>query len=177
MADEDKVSVTEIKKTADGIGTPADLAKINPADSATIIALLKGILKQLQGTGTGAAPMQLTGSIVENWLPFSNPVSVTAGSTVTSAKFNFMSYPYYALSIRPSFGSSNRIAVIAIWNPEGVSSSTAQWPREILLDTTEDATDFNIPRRAALAPGGYLQLRNKGGADMNYYCAGMRWRM
>jgi len=62
------VGVTLIKAD-DGdivsIGLRADAPVINPALSASEIALLKGILSQLQGGGSGAAPVQLTGSTVE----------------------------------------------------------------------------------------------------------------
>jgi hypothetical protein len=47
------------------IGSLAAAAVTDPAASAAVIQLLKGLLKQLQGGGTGAAPVQLTGSNVE----------------------------------------------------------------------------------------------------------------
>lgn len=47
------------------VGAAADAAITDPATAATMIALLKGLIKQLQGTGTGAVPAQLTGSIAE----------------------------------------------------------------------------------------------------------------
>jgi len=51
------------------LGALADLAKTDPAQAASVISSLKGILKQLQGSGTGALPTQLTGSIPEYaWL-------------------------------------------------------------------------------------------------------------
>ena len=45
------------------IGSLAAAAVTDPTASAALIQLLKGLLKQLQGGGTGAAPVQLTGSI------------------------------------------------------------------------------------------------------------------
>jgi len=45
------------------IGSLAAAAVTDPTASAALIQLLKGLLKQLQGAGTGAAPVQLTGSI------------------------------------------------------------------------------------------------------------------
>ena len=47
------------------VGALTAAAVTDPTASATLIALLKGLLKQLQGTGTGAAPVQLSGSIPE----------------------------------------------------------------------------------------------------------------
>ena len=41
------------------IGSKSDAAVIDPTASASIIALLKGIEKQLQGAGTGATPVSL----------------------------------------------------------------------------------------------------------------------
>ena len=47
------------------IGSLAAAAVTDPTASAALIQLLKGLLKQLQGGGTGAAPVQLSGSNVE----------------------------------------------------------------------------------------------------------------
>lgn len=44
------------------LGALAAAAVTDPTASASVIALLKGLIKQLQGTGTGAAPVTLTGS-------------------------------------------------------------------------------------------------------------------
>lgn len=44
------------------IGAKADSAVHDPSSAASVIALLKGLLEQLQGGGTGAAPVKLTGS-------------------------------------------------------------------------------------------------------------------
>lgn len=46
------------------IGALAATAVTDPTASASNIALLKGLLKQLQGSGSGAAPVSLSGSIV-----------------------------------------------------------------------------------------------------------------
>ena len=43
------------------VGALTAAAVTDPAASAAVIQLLKGLLKQLQGAGTGAAPVQLTG--------------------------------------------------------------------------------------------------------------------
>ncbi|QQE80937.1 hypothetical protein [Alicyclobacillus sp. SO9] len=43
-------------------GAKADAAVTDPTLSASQIALLKGLLSQLQGTGSGAAPVELAGS-------------------------------------------------------------------------------------------------------------------
>ena len=45
------------QQTAQSAGTTADTAVTDPTLSATEIALLKGLLSQLQGNGTGAAPV------------------------------------------------------------------------------------------------------------------------
>ena len=47
------------------VGALTAAAVTDPAASAAVIQLLKGLLKQLQGAGTGAAPVQLTGSILD----------------------------------------------------------------------------------------------------------------
>ncbi|MCL6453546.1 MAG: hypothetical protein K6T78_07950 [Alicyclobacillus sp.] len=53
-------------RAADGavatMGAQADAAVTNPSMSASEIALLKGLLKQLQGGGSGSLPVSLTGS-------------------------------------------------------------------------------------------------------------------
>lgn len=62
--------VLGVVTAADGglasIGAKADAAVTDPTLSASEIALLKGLLKQLQGGGTGAAPVTLNGSSVPN---------------------------------------------------------------------------------------------------------------
>lgn len=98
MADENKVSVMEIKKTADGIGAPSDAAQINHADTGTIIALLKGILKQLQGAGTGAAPVQLTGRNIEE-IAIVNAVALTDTSTKTSPSIDVSKYKEFEVKV------------------------------------------------------------------------------
>lgn len=63
------------------LGVLAAAAVTDPATSASVIALLKGLLKQLQGSGTGATPVTLNGSlpakVVLNTLV--NAQSVAAG--------------------------------------------------------------------------------------------------
>ena len=69
------------------VGALTAAAVTDPAASAAVIQLLKGLLKQLQGAGTGAAPVQLTGSNMElygasiNDRPAAN--TVPAGATFT----------------------------------------------------------------------------------------------
>jgi hypothetical protein len=74
----DAVKVTADDNTIAGLGALAAAAVTDPAASASVIALLKGMLKQLQGTGTGAAPVQLTGSKVQVDTLL-NSVSIPAG--------------------------------------------------------------------------------------------------
>lgn len=76
----------EWKKAANGIGTPSDSAQPDPTQAATIIAALKGqlerlgdLLEQMQGNGTGAMPVELTGRNVE----YRGSVSVGIGATAT----------------------------------------------------------------------------------------------
>ncbi|MEW6382153.1 MAG: hypothetical protein AB1611_21465 [bacterium] len=45
---------------SEDIGAKADAAVIDPTAAASIIAALKGLLKQLQGTGSGYAPVSLS---------------------------------------------------------------------------------------------------------------------
>jgi hypothetical protein len=75
------------------LGALAAAAVTDPAASASVIALLKGLLKQLQGGGTGAAPVQLSGSEMELYSdtisdrPSAN--SVAKGTTFTLINANF----------------------------------------------------------------------------------------
>jgi hypothetical protein len=61
----DTVGITASDNAIAALGALAAAAVTDPAASASVIALLKGLLKQLQGTGTGAAPVTLTGSLDE----------------------------------------------------------------------------------------------------------------
>lgn len=60
-------AATEAKQDAIAtlMGALASAAVTDPTASANQIALLKGIIKQLQGDGSGAMPVSLTGSTVE----------------------------------------------------------------------------------------------------------------
>ena len=62
-----RVSDVDLQQKVDRLlmtlGAQADAAQTNPNAAASALALLKGLLKQLQGTGTGATPVSLTGSI------------------------------------------------------------------------------------------------------------------
>lgn len=60
------------------LGNTADTAVVDPTLSASEVALLKGLMKQLQGGGTGAAPVSLTGSNVIN-------IQATNGGSVFSS--------------------------------------------------------------------------------------------
>jgi len=71
----DAVKVTADDNTIAGLGALAAAAVTDPAASASVIALLKGMLKQLQGTGTGAAPVQLTGSNLQEQLTEADAIS------------------------------------------------------------------------------------------------------
>jgi hypothetical protein len=68
VIDSAEVNVDGALTIADGadvtLGSKGDAAVNNPTSSATEIALLKGLLEQLQGTGTGSTPTTLSGSIV-----------------------------------------------------------------------------------------------------------------
>lgn len=72
------------------IGSLAAAAVTDPTASAALIQLLKGLLKQLQGGGTGAAPVQLTGSNMELYgatiaaRPAANAVAIGTTFTITN---------------------------------------------------------------------------------------------
>lgn len=69
------------------LGSTADTAVVDPTLSASEVALLKGLMKQLQGTGTGATPVSLTGSNPA----FENPYNTSLGQVVTSSADSFWS--------------------------------------------------------------------------------------
>lgn len=71
-----KITADDAAITA--LGALAAAAITDPTASASVIALLKGLLKQLQGTGAGAAPVQLTGSIMQ-------PTDYTTTDTMATA--------------------------------------------------------------------------------------------
>lgn len=58
-----KISADDAAITA--LGALAATAVTDLTASASVIALLKGLLKQLQGTGAGSQPIQLTGRLVQ----------------------------------------------------------------------------------------------------------------
>lgn len=66
-------------------GAKADAAVTDPTASAALTQLLKGLLKQLQGSGSGAAPVALTGSIAET--P-TRPNVTTVSAVVLAANAN-----------------------------------------------------------------------------------------
>ena len=80
------------------IGSLAAAAVTDPTASAALIQLLKGLLKQLQGGGTGAAPVQLSGSKMElygaslNDRPDATTVPIGATFTIVDDTGNFDSY-------------------------------------------------------------------------------------
>jgi len=65
------------------LGALAAAAITDPAQNASVIALLKGLLKQLQGAGTGATPVSLTGSNME-YYGKSTDTKPTAGVKIGS---------------------------------------------------------------------------------------------
>ena len=80
------------------IGSLAAAAVTDPAASAALIQLLKGLLKQLQGGGTGAAPVQLTGSKMELYgaslddRPDATTVPIGATFTIVDASQDFKTW-------------------------------------------------------------------------------------
>ena len=80
------------------IGSLAAAAVTDPAASAALIQLLKGLLKQLQGGGTGAAPVQLSGSKMElygaslNDRPDATTVPIGATFTIVDASQDFKTW-------------------------------------------------------------------------------------
>jgi hypothetical protein len=67
LIDSAQVNVDGTLTIADGadvtLGSKSDAAVTNPTLSASEVALLKGLLKQLQGSGTGSMPVALAGSV------------------------------------------------------------------------------------------------------------------
>jgi hypothetical protein len=74
------------------IGAKADAVVTNPATAGSLVALTKGVIKQLQGGGTGAAPISnanldaTISSLVAavNALKTASPLAATAGISVSS---------------------------------------------------------------------------------------------
>jgi len=98
----DAVKVTADDNTIAGLGSLAAAAVTDPAASASVIALLKGMLKQLQGTGTGAAPVQLTGSYVKNgYVDITSVIGTipAGGSKTYDLDLSSVDHPVEAISI------------------------------------------------------------------------------
>jgi len=96
------------------LGALAAAAVTDPAASASVIALLKGLLKQLQGTGTGAAPVQLTGRRLAVGVGnYDQVLNVAVGGTTT-------------ITITPSTGELWRLQaiILSLSAPAGATSGT-----------------------------------------------------
>ncbi|MBC7340882.1 MAG: hypothetical protein H5U02_00250 [Clostridia bacterium] len=100
------------------LGALAATAVIDPAASASVIALLKGLLKQLQGTGTGSAPVQLTGS----YATIDSAPVVGAKTVTTTAAELFASAS--RLANRYAMIVYNESSVPVYWGPSGVTAAT-----------------------------------------------------
>jgi hypothetical protein len=94
------------------MGTKADTAVTNPTLSGSEIAILKGLLSQLQGTGSGSAPVTITGA--NNQLPVDMQaiyrVQAVLSTTVLTASGTgqtFTSTGYDALNFRRFTGLVN----------------------------------------------------------------------
>lgn len=67
-------------------GSKSDVAITDPTLDSSEIALLKGLLKQLQGNGSGATPVSVTGSLTNDDEQLTIDATV-GGITLTSAKY------------------------------------------------------------------------------------------
>jgi len=126
-----RVSDVDLQQKVDRLlmtlGAQADAAQTNPNAAASALALLKGLLKQLQGTGTGAAPVQLTGSNVILLDRF--PVTVTAGAIAYNVISNLDVKNYKSLSVIITTNSVHPIDIGFGWKrsdgPSIVTESAA----------------------------------------------------
>lgn len=112
------------------LGTKADTAVTNPTLSGSEIAILKGLLSQLQGTGSGSAPVTITGA--NNQIPvdmqaiyrtqaFQSTTALTASGTGQS----YTSTGYDALNFRRFTGLVNGDQGTTMYIQESVDN--ANW--------------------------------------------------
>lgn len=108
-------------RAADGaiaaLGAKADAAVTDPTLSASEIALLKGLLKQLQGGGTGALPVSLNGSFAA--IKSAPVVGAKTVSTTAAELFAGAS----RLANRYAMVVYNEASIPVYWGPSGVTTA------------------------------------------------------
>jgi hypothetical protein len=103
-----KVSADDGAITA--MGAKGDAAVTDPTLSASQIALLKGLLKQLQGNGTGAQNVTLTGSNAMQ-LPDVVVNNLAAGASFTESTWNdVQGFNYMIVTVIETGGSNGNTA-------------------------------------------------------------------
>lgn len=85
-------------------GAKADTAVIDPTLSASEMAILKGLLKQLQGAGTGATPVTVTGSLA-------NITGHLASVTTPGTRVNLPNNPCVECTVIARKGNTGNIYV------------------------------------------------------------------
>jgi len=90
---DDTYSAKAIMEDGDNatLGTKADLAITDPTLSASEIAILKGMMKQLQGNGVGSMPVSINGSLA-NVLDCTIPIGGTVSNEVDISQYRYFSF-------------------------------------------------------------------------------------
>lgn len=151
------------------VGALTAAAVTDPAASAAVIQLLKGLLKQLQGAGTGAAPVQLTGSITE--IVFLDNITVTAGSSVSSAITDVSDRKEYTISVIPNEATHSWKLLMEWLKSDGntLYQSVSNWPVIFASGTGRRmSTDY----LQVLASRAKPRLYNEDTADHSYTVTG-----
>jgi len=146
-----KTQLTAIDAGASAdIGSVADAAVTDPTASASMIAALKGVIKQLQGSGSGAVPPGNT----------TTTTATIASAASLSDEINISGYAHMAIMMPASwtaaditFQASNESGgtFYDLYGIDGVEINiTAEAQRVITIDV----------HSSALAPLSYLKIRS-----------------
>ena len=110
------------------LGLEADTASTDPTATATAMSFVKGLLKQLQGTGTGSVPASLTGSrgtIINHRVGITaadklSTITITAGASATNGSLTNVSH---GVGVAPGnlWGSSSMSALVTATPSAGKS--------------------------------------------------------
>jgi len=136
------------------LGALAAAAITDPAQNASVIALLKGILKQLQGTGTGAAPVQLTGSNIQQVDVLPRQIRAAGDHTFTIQNDKGYSKCIVVLDIygvTGAFGSNEGIRLGCYTQPTGRSYGN----RGITAVTDRTKNSLEIVHQIQIALGAH----------------------
>jgi|GEM_PF-6929233 len=135
-------------------GAKADTAITDPASTtATQMALLKGLIKQLQGTGTGSQPVAQVGPYVEK----TGLTAVNIASGVTTTMFTIINadttpWKEVAFSVYQPEGNPNFEMYMAPGFWEGQDNTTGYFSNIRVDDGTHIASSLNHVRMTMKFP-------------------------